>query len=837
MNTITKHSASPSYLGDPTQFSFPNPTHSLKMNSQEKLVERAGSIFIKSIPKVLPFPKNDLSTDSSGSTETKFNITLEERNIHKFNTFDESQMNNKTSILKDNLIAKRPSLRPVNSTKQSKSPTGYLRSSLLQKYHEQLATGKVANDFVALEVDDNTLDNVTKLNSIRSLQTLRSVRSKKSLDIIVLHREDSFQNSVSSNFSEKHLKEEERVEEQIRKTGYHPALSNKITEHHNHSPQTPERNASRRLKPFENIPEQEVVVDHRRSNSEQNLTSDIDLLEIPRRSSKRLRRNPSTLTSRSRKYRKSNTSVRGTRLNGSSIKSIKTLASEIQTDLHKNRFKSVDFANLDLLLQELLELSDEKTSLESLVNVADIKNKRQNSFLSGKIFNDVHENNESMKVSSRVSSTKFKSGHNGIPSVDTEISEFQIIKPFELRNSLNRRISVKRNLSVFSKEIKQISTGKENPKLNENTRDCELKRSNAVKRKPRIVELLINLLSYLKKASKKVWYGINRNSKRITFRKQSIKKNSAEDKKISKPILIDVNKTPFRTEVLSQNDTPIDSRSKLIASKKVSTKSVNSLSTIDSEGFDIDGVEKDQLVVLWKHYLSNSIVNRVDMKLEANNAIHLERVKSSQSTKSKKKSIAKIETEQVDRLLSRYVGSIASSNESSTSGPLSLTGLSKGSTSSFDTEEINQTFDKVLFGDNESLSPTYSTFLCSKNRNVSSTSSWSTLSTDKTNSLTSVTPSDTDSDTEHSSISTIEEEDSSYHSQSRTSSISSHEDTEEQFSFVHHGKPIATENIRLSSLKHSPNMIDLHSFHTARSDYSHSPSRTSSTFSFQPSVY
>lgn len=842
MTTINKHSASPSYLGDPQHFSFPDSDNKAKSES-EKVIERAGSIFIKSIPKVSPFPKEESVHSASLDIKDRNESNSSHENMDVINKKDRYTRNNE-------LVAKRPSLKPVDSIRESYAQRGYLRNTLLRKYHEQLATGKT-DENTDEEMDEKTIDNLRKLNSLRSLHTLRSTRSNRSYSTIILHRENSLQSSIASKVSQNTEKIEEETETE-EKMELDSLKESPIVEHHS---VLPSRRVSKIVKTFDDIPENAAVSEqtYPTYNPIEKTISNTDTLEIPRRSSKRLRRKLSSDSKRSGSLR---VPPRRARLNGDSIRSIQTLATEVKSDLHKSGFKSVDFASLDLLLQELLEVtesneefrSDDSVSKKSLTRKSTTReSSRKGSISSRKVTKGGYKDNGSTKAASRVSSIKVVNKHNAIPSIDTEVSEFQIIKPFELRNSLSRRISVKRSLSMLNNEMKQMNTNKELPEINHKNKNCELKRSNAIKRRPRIVELLINLISSLKQASKKVWYGITKSSKKVSFKKQSkqFKRNSVKGKKISQPKLVDISKTPFETHNLHKSDIPIKTVPIMTSPNKANNKSIGSLSTIESEELDMDGVEKDQLVVLWKHYLSNSVVNRVDMKLEAANAIQLQRVKSSQSTKSKRKSIEIIEKKEADRLLSRYVESVVSSSESSKSGPLSLTGLSQDSSSTFDTEKINESFDKVLFGDSESLAPTYSTFLCGKDRKVSSPSSWSTVSTnmsDCTGSTSSDTAShenytDTDTDIDRSSISTIEEEGSSYQSRSHSSSISSQEEIGEQFSLVHDVKSVTTGSFRMSSLKHSPNMRDLHSFHTARGGDSSSPSRTSSTFSFQPSVY
>lgn len=820
MATTNNHSSSPSYLGDLTQFAFPSSENKAKAEETAITIERVGSIFIKSgMPKMLPFPSDNQTIlkelgDSKVSNGSTFSAEEDIKSLNTVDTYKSTDEKGFKHSTIEELVAKRPSLRPINSVHSPNKANGLLRNNLLTKY-------KIENEKTELQEDEegklakvNSIKNnvnLVKLNSLRSARSLRSMKSLRSIrnrGTISMHHANSIERSIS------------------------PDLSKHVLQ-------------------FNDIPENEVVHSASYSSLKQRIESipDIENLQIPRRSPRRLLTKTSVSRASSKLSRSLSVSSKRSRLNGESLKSIQTLATEIKSNLHKKGFKSVDFTSLDILLQELMDLTEDNAEISSRKSQSRKgSGNRKISGQSNSKKNSIHRKqsscsnlNNGSPETSRVSSLKLRTKHNDVASINTDVSEFKIVKPFEIKRNLSRRFSVKRNISMLSDEFQKVNrNSKETMDNEQQNKKCELKRSNAIKRRPRIIEMLINLIESLKSASKKIWVGITRSSKKVNFKKT--KKKGVRNLEVSAPVLVDIHKTAFEGHNLYNSSVPRKTVPIMHAqgevNKSVGIMETAGLSTVESNEYKLDGVEQDQLVLLWKHYLSNSIVNRVDMKMETANAVQLQRLKSVQSVKSKRKSIQILQKEEISRLLSQYVRSETSSSASSQSGPLSLTGFNSGSSSTFNTEEIERSFDAVLFGDTGSIAPTYSTFIDDHSK---STSSWSTVNTDTSYQTGSSTDSysDTysDSDTDRSSVSTIDEEDSEYYNRSKASTVSSHEEAKERFSLINGGKSIAA-SFQVTGLKYSPSMRNLHSFQSANEiNHSGLPSRTSSMFSFQRSVY
>ncbi|GAV27101.1 hypothetical protein PMKS-000562 [Pichia membranifaciens] len=162
------HISKLSYLGDPSSFEFPSSEESLVPNDEEqKKIERAGSIFIKSgIKKVTPFPassvqseptinkhifaaiitgKGQAANDSTADPiEDDQNDAIVSENFGKESS-DKTRSNTEESKYDDqgiflpqnSLVQKRASLKQVNSMSSFVNP--YLRDSLLRKHQKEIA--------------------------------------------------------------------------------------------------------------------------------------------------------------------------------------------------------------------------------------------------------------------------------------------------------------------------------------------------------------------------------------------------------------------------------------------------------------------------------------------------------------------------------------------------------------------------------------------------------------------------------------------------------------------------------------------------------------------------
>ena len=608
------HISKLSYLGDPLSFEFPSSEESLVPNEEEqKKIERAGSIFIKSgMKKVTPFPAssvqsepttskhlfaaiitgkgqagvandstaNDIEDDQNDAIFSE-NLGKETSEKTRSNT-EESKYDDQGTFLPQNfLIKKRASLRQVNSMSSFVNP--YLRDSLVRKHQKE-----IAND--------------------------------------------------------------EKLSKRVQSMGRGFSASPDVAE-----------------------------IEEEEDESE----IDKDKLEIPRRSSKRIARlqsikkwtqltRNSSMASRNRNLSRNNTK-----------KSVNTLANDPVK--YRHSFKSVDLSGLDQLLVELMNVKEGSAT-----------NTRQNSTYSKASLRNVHENPTS----------------NGTNEVN--------VKPFNVNKSISRNRTLKRSITTAKNEMKTISEhSSSSSQASKNHHNgagllggkdrvgvdsrCELKRSNAVKRKPVLIEYLLKILRAFKEAGKKCWRIIkNPRRKNVAFKgkKASGSTNRSHKKKmtISEPVLVDIADTPFVSQVINMGDT--GSATASAATSPVSTapsaalpggssKSADTavpiterLSTIASMGeeekskhFSVEGElakgEQDQLEDLWKQYLSATIRNRIDMKLDVSKLDYIERVKSIQSNLSRRESMERSGNVQVEKILDKYIVSAESSRASTMTGSAS----------------------------------------------------------------------------------------------------------------------------------------------------------------------
>lgn len=480
----------------------------------------------------------------------------------------------------------------------------------------------------------------------------------------------------------------------------------------------------------------------------------IDDLEIPRRSSKRvsqmIKRNPSKNISRMNTIRSHNSantiSRRTSKRDADRVKrslSIQTLASDVRKSIQGRSFKSVDFGALDKLLEELLDV--QTSSSESSERSLSLKSVRKRS-----ISRHSTRSSNSSRASS-VHNLNREAADNGNFFVANAYTP--LIKPFSAsengNRSVKRVVSLKRSLSSMQKSLQPETMiyNKELPKIVEEDK-CELKRSNAVKYKNRFIESIILLLDTIKRFGKRVINNFKVSSKKVVGikRGKSMMKRSksVKDLKIGQPVPVDIHQTAFKThnlntETVSRKTFSVGGSSSDNTNERIllNSKHLSTIESINEDTNETNGssnVENDQIVLLWKHYLSTCIANRVDMKLELVNANNLERVKSIQSNSSKLSSVN--EKQEIERLMDKYVASESSSRSDT---------IKKGN------GDISKSFDWFasleLLNSSELLSE--KSFDHNDDNNSSSDSEWSTIMTDGINNLDYE---------DSSSISTIEEE-------------------------------------------------------------------------------
>lgn len=234
---------------------------------------------------------------------------------------------------------------------------------------------------------------------------------------------------------------------------------------------------------------------------------------------------------------------------------------------------------------------------------------------------------------------------------------------------------------------------------------CELKRSNAVKRKSIFIESLIEIYRALKRGIKKCWRIIKNPNKRgvIFQRKRSIKSKDSKVK-ISNPVLVDITETAFKNHMINSSSMDnIKSAKAVVGIKQTNNKSVRGVSpafsttgssllnpgrlstivSVSGNEAEVEDASKisllkeddvglgdmnDQLVVLWKHYLKTTIRNRIDMKVDIDKINFIERVKSIHSLSSRRNSLDEKGKLEVEKLMDKYITSGESSRCSTMTG-------------------------------------------------------------------------------------------------------------------------------------------------------------------------
>lgn len=697
--TSSQHNAKPSYFGDQLRYEFPSSSEESLISEKEQspvIIERAGSIFIKSgIPKVSPFPtiedekKVEEVLSKKYGTQSTTSLPIEEK-LDELEDVAEIEIGEETDNVKEKGEKKVEDMETsVESRKRANTEESH--------YNESLYEDK----------------SITKASLIRKRPSLKAVNSISSSKFVNPY----LRRSVLRKYKGEVEKDEVlgKFVEQLEKEVEPSNINNTI-------------------------------------NDTTFKTMNTDDLEIPRRSSKRvsqmIKRNPSKDVSRMNTIRSHNTiSRRTSKRDANRVKrslSIQTLASDVRKSIQGRSFKSVDFGALDKLLEELLDV--QTSSSESSERSLSLKSVRKRS---------ISRHSSRSSNSSRVSSVH-NLNREAADNDDVFVANAYtpLIKPFtasENRNgNVKRVVSLKRSLSSIQKSLQPETMiyNKELPKIVEEDK-CELKRSNAVKYKNRFIESIILLLDTIKRFGKRLVNNFKVSSKKVVGikRGKSMMKRSksVKDLKIGQPVPVDIHQTAFKThnlntETVSRKTFSVGGSSSdntneriLLNSKQLST--IESINEDTNETNGSSNVENDQIVLLWKHYLSTCIANRVDMKLELVNANNLERVKSIQSNSSKLSSVN--EKQEIERLMDKYVASESSSRSDT---------IKKG-----DGDINSKSFD--WFASLESLN---SSELLSKksfdhndDNNSSSDSEWSTIMTDGINNLDYE---------DSSSISTIEEE-------------------------------------------------------------------------------
>lgn len=697
--TSSQHNAKPSYFGDQLRYEFPSSSEESLISEKEQspvIIERAGSIFIKSgIPKVSPFPtiedekKVEEVLSKKYGTQSTTSLPIEEK-LDELEDVAEIEIGEETDNVKEKGEKKVEDMETsVESRKRANTEESH--------YNESLYEDK----------------SITKASLIRKRPSLKAVNSISSSKFVNPY----LRRSVLRKYKGEVEKDEVlgKFVEQLEKEVEPSNINNTI-------------------------------------NDTTFNTMNTDDLEIPRRSSKRvsqmIKRNPSKDVSRMNTIRSHNTiSRRTSKRDANRVKrslSIQTLASDVRKSIQGRSFKSVDFGALDKLLEELLDV--QTSSSESSERSLSLKSVRKRS---------ISRHSSRSSNSSRVSSVH-NLNREAADNDDVFVANAYtpLIKPFtasENRNgNVKRVVSLKRSLSSIQKSLQPETMiyNKELPKIVEEDK-CELKRSNAVKYKNRFIESIILLLDTIKRFGKRLVNNFKVSSKKVVGikRGKSMMKRSksVKDLKIGQPVPVDIHQTAFKThnlntETVSRKTFSVGGSSSdntneriLLNSKQLST--IESINEDTNETNGSSNVENDQIVLLWKHYLSTCIANRVDMKLELVNANNLERVKSIQSNSSKLSSVN--EKQEIERLMDKYVASESSSRSDT---------IKKG-----DGDINSKSFD--WFASLESLN---SSELLSKksfdhndDNNSSSDSEWSTIMTDGINNLDYE---------DSSSISTIEEE-------------------------------------------------------------------------------
>lgn len=726
------HISKLSYIGDPLHFEFPSSDESLVLYKEEdgktnhSVIERAGSIFIKSgIDKVTPFP---VSQEESSAVQNNKNTTA------AISECDQIEFDKKHDIIEDLKgdeyvedqeeaeVRSETEDKPINQnetvnefTDNNDQPGEKSRSNTEESHYESQQMFSPQTSLLQKRTSLRQANSISSfVNPYLRGSILRRHQKEVANDEILNKRVQSMRKGFSPDVAD--LAEEEEVE--INK----------------------------------------------------------DDLQIPRRSSKRVPRllDLNRQASMSRKIslmRKNRNLTRN-----ESKRSINTLANDPKKYGHS--FKSVDLSGLDQILVELLNVKE------------------------GSICN------------SRTNSTNSKVGHRNLPTdASGNYSNDANIKPFNASSSISRNKSLKRSISTAASDARLLSekpelpkksfnnNGTGLPKVNEEKpqKTCELKRSNALKRKPILIEFLVRVCKIFKEASKKCWRKIKSPAKKnVTFNKKktagSIKKNGKQSVKIGKPTLVDIKDTPFKSHVINMGDEPAKQNlstapSAPFGGNNISNMSVETavpikerLSTIASVGDDekskqisveneIEKGEDEQLEDMWKQYLSATIRNRIDMKVDVSKLDYIERVKSIQSDSARRDAIDETGKLEVEKIMNKYITSEESSRSSTMSQSMSSCVESMVTAPMYDAaSEIPS--------------------LSESSRERASTGSWTTIDSEDDNASATTTSS--------RSISTIEEEPGLDRVSTQRSSISTMEDVDdvyEEYSMLSDdGEDVETES-------------------------------------------
>lgn len=845
------HTAKPSYFGDQLIYEFPSPKEEVDDDGSPrgvtpKIIERAGSIFIKSgIPKVTPFPRFEYEDDDIDLVES---TTTVDQNTVGGNTWDNDRITvDNSDPAKREKVYSCIEHDPNNHNLASLTPENSLGSSLLSDIGVNDAQ-VYEDDVVDILTEDNANSQVFYTNKEEEPSSIRQFDDANPEAIPTLHKEVSLSKTSKEEELLRSRPSLRQVDSTKRRKFVNPYLKNSL------------------IRKYKNIHKEEISVQETDTSDDSSGTGiNLEELEIPRRSSKRIQRmsnsvrrallpalqsleesrnysrnssvgrsrvsrlsSSRTLKTLGNSIRKKNNeqlSRKTSKLNGDSIKTIKTLATEIRRSTHDKNRSSVDFEKLDQLLQELINIQSE----ESLVS-----SRRPTTSSVSKSTSHSH---------STISETKYTHGEEPI--------EFPGVQPYSAKE-VSRQNSLRRSLSTLSTKLERLNntystkvpptcvSKKPSTLMGERKRSstgnpnshCELKRSNAVKRKYGFITPLVLFLKSIGHASKKSWRFIRASGKKVLFRgrnqeksvyARSNKNKSLTKPKIGKPVVVDIHQTPFKTHNLNrevvperkflpipQNTTVIDDCNvgdvgdvgegeydfgddfdDVVDQVASDLEVIPSNDTGKEEPLEGDG---EKLVGVWKHYLSESIVNRVNLKVDLSKAEQLERVESVQSKRSRITSIEDYKRREFDNLVYKYIGGGSSTSLSvSTASNGSSTGYYASANESVNDESIRNSISK------------------------SSLSTWSTISTGYTGSATD----------EHSYTGSSEEDDISTIEEENDTDISSIEDVYDTYSLVSHaaGQPesdeitksvstrsgISDSSSRRSSLKHSRGMTNLKS--------------------------
>ena len=700
--TSSQHNAKPSYFGDQLRYEFPSSSEESLISEKEHspvIIERAGSIFIKSgIPKVSPFPtiedenKVEEVLSKKYGTQSTTSLPIEEK-LDELEDIAEIEIGEETENVKEKGEEKVEDIETsIESRKRANSEESHYNDSLYE---------------------DKSITEASLIRKRPSLKAVNSISSSKFVNpylrrsVLRKYKGEVEKDDVLGKFVE-------QLEKEVEPSNINNTINDTTIN-----------------------------------------TMNTDDLEIPRRSSKRvsqmIKRNPSKNISRMNTIRSHNSantiSRRTSKRDADRVKrslSIQTLASDVRKSIQGRSFKSVDFGALDKLLEELLDV--QTSSSESSERSLSLKSVRKRSI--------------SCHSTRSGNSNRVNSAHNlnreATDNDDVFVANAYtpLIKPFSATENgsgnVKRVVSLKRSLSSMQKSLQPETMiyNKELPKIVEEDK-CELKRSNAVKYKNRFIESIILLLDTIKRFGKRVINNFKVSSKKVVGikRGKSVMKRSksVKDLKIGQPVPVDIHQTAFKThnlntETVSRKTFSVGGSSSDNTNERIllNSKHLSTIESINEDTNETNGssnVENDQIVLLWKHYLSTCIANRVDMKLELVNANNLERVKSIQSNSSKLSSVN--EKQEIERLMDKYVASENSSrSDTIKKGDGDINSKSFDWFASFESLNSSELLSEKSFDHND-------------DNNSSSDSEWSTIMTDGINNLDYE---------DSSSISTIEEE-------------------------------------------------------------------------------